>query len=332
MNLLSGVIFSFAYDDARHHLDTSLFMEMRLCSLDLKCDRFTIAFEEAEGKELLVPLQQDDTLYAYFPVPRSESYVMRVTFGADDYRRALGEIRGELAWEYVGVALLIALLSLLFSFYALEPLRRSLKLTEEFVRDILHDVNTPLSALRLNLGMLRREMGENPRVERMEEGVERILSLQGNLRSYLGEHVLQRETIAMGKLLAERIAWIGKLYPDIRFHLEAAPLALSANREALTRIIDNLLENAAKYNVRNGRVTVTLESTGKRLKIADTGRGIKEPQRVFERFYKEHERGMGIGLHIVKKLCDEMGIGVAVTSEPGSGSCFELSLGALTLR
>ena len=36
-------------------------------------------------------------------------------------------------------------------------------------------------------------MGENPRVERMEEGVERILSLQGNLRSYLGEHVLQRE-------------------------------------------------------------------------------------------------------------------------------------------
>jgi two-component system OmpR family sensor kinase len=332
LNLLSGVIFYFLYDDARHHLNESLFMEMQLCSLDLKCDRFTIDFEDAAGKQLHTLLRKNDTLFAYFPVPRSQSYVMRFSFEAGDYRHALGEIRRELMWLYLGVALLIVLLSLLFSFYALHPLRRSLKLTEEFVRDILHDVNTPLSALRLNLGMLRRETGENARVARMEEGVERILALQGNLRSYLGEHALQRETIALEELLAERTAWFEKLYPDIRFTLETAPLGVTANREALTRIIDNLLDNAAKYNVRNGSVTVTLDSAAKRLRIADTGRGIKEPQRIFERFYKEHERGMGIGLHIVRKLCDEMGISIAVSSEPGRGSRFELSLEALTLR
>jgi len=330
LNLLSGAIFYFIYTDARHNLDESLFMEMKLCSLDLKCDRFEIGFEAAENQPLHLLQHDGDTRYAFFPIPRSESYVMKFSFGVDAYRQAVGAITRALLWQYVGVAVLIVVLSLLFSFYALNPLRRALKLTEEFVRDILHDVNTPLSALRLNLAMLRRETGENPKVARMEEGVERILSLQANLRSYLGEHALQRETIALQTLLAERTAWFEKLYPDLRFTLEAEPLAISANREALIRVIDNLIDNAGKYNVRNGSVTITFE--GARLTVADTGRGIREPQRVFERFYKEHERGMGIGLHIVKKLCDEMGITIAVTSEPGAGSRFTLDLAALTLR
>lgn len=255
---------------------------------------------------------------------------MKFTLSADDYERELGGIRRALYWQYFGVAAVLVLLSLLFSAYALHPLRRALKLTEEFVKDILHDVNTPLSALRLNIGMLKRDIGANAKVERMEEGIERILALQGNLRSYLNDHALQRETVALEELLAGRVAWFEKLYPEVRFHLDAAPVTLGGNREALTRVIDNLLDNAAKYNVNGGSVTLTYDAAAKALRIVDSGRGIKEPARAFERFYKEHERGMGIGLHIVKKLCDEMGIAITLTSETGLGTTFVLQLGALT--
>ena len=52
----------------------------------------------------------------------------------------------------------------------------------------------------------------------------------------------------------------------------------------------------------------------------DTGKGIQNPKRVFERFYKEHERGMGIGLHIVKKLSSELGIKVDLESKVAKGT------------
>jgi signal transduction histidine kinase len=99
---------------------------------------------------------------------------------------------------------------------------------------------------------------------------------------------------------------------------------LTCNKDAFIRILDNLLTNAAKYNKKNGSVFVTYKENV--LEIEDTGIGIKNPDKVFQRFYKEHERGIGIGLHIVKKLCDELGIRIGLTSEVGTGTSFFLKL------
>lgn len=64
----------------------------------------------------------------------------------------------------------------------------------------------------------------------------------------------------------------------------------------------------------------------KLLSIKDSGKGIANPSKIFNRFYKEQERGIGIGLHIVKKLCDELKIGIDVKSELGVGTTFTLKL------
>ena len=97
---------------------------------------------------------------------------------------------------------------------------------------------------------------------------------------------------------------------------------VETNRDALNRIVYNLLSNAGKYIKQNGKVFIRLENN--QLIIKDTGKGIKDPKRVFERFYKEQERGIGIGLHIVKKLCDELGIDITLSSEVGVGTEFRL--------
>ena len=88
----------------------------------------------------------------------------------------------------------------------------------------------------------------------------------------------------------------------------------------------------AKYNIRNGSVTIRVDSRYTSLSIQDTGKGIAHPDKIFERFYKEHERGMGIGLHIVKKFCDMLKISVEVESFPSKGSLFTLQLASLTVR
>ena len=126
------------------------------------------------------------------------------------------------------------------------------------------------------------------------------------------------------EFLEERINLIESNYRDITFHIEVSATVLHVNKDSFTRIIDNLLSNAAKYNIKNGQVFIRYSDT--MLEIQDTGKGIKNPKRVFERFYKEQERGIGIGLHIVKKLCEELGIDITLQSEVGKGTIFQLNL------
>ena len=70
----------------------------------------------------------------------------------------------------------------------------------------------------------------------------------------------------------------------------------------------------------------SIDTIQKKLIISDSGYGIKNPKKIFHRFYTEHSQGMGIGLHIVKKLCDEMNIDISVSSKEKEGSKFTLSL------
>jgi signal transduction histidine kinase len=81
---------------------------------------------------------------------------------------------------------------------------------------------------------------------------------------------------------------------------------IKSDKNAITRIIYNLLSNACKYNTSDGFIEVILDD--KILSIKNSSYGIKNPDKIFDRFYKESDRGMGIGLHIVDKLCSEIGI------------------------
>jgi signal transduction histidine kinase len=107
-------------------------------------------------------------------------------------------------------------------------------------------------------------------------------------------------------------------------------MQITSNEDAITRIVDNLISNAGKYNTSHGSVTLTIDPDVQQLAISDTGKGIHHPEKVFDRFYKEHERGLGIGLHIVKKLCDQLSIPIKVESTLGKGSRFLLDLHRLT--
>ena len=95
-------------------------------------------------------------------------------------------------------------------------------------------------------------------------------------------------------------------------------MQISANRDAIIRILDNLISNAAKYNKTDGEVRVTVSN--ETVSIEDTGKGIKNVDKVLQRYYKEQDRGIGLGLHIVNKLCNELNIGMNIHSQINSGT------------
>ena len=331
LGILAGVLFYINYTKDIQTLDEKLFDEMRLCSYDLKCNKFTIDFLQKNKQKLYTLYKNDDGLRSYYPIPNSQKYIMLLKFSKQNYSQELQKLQNKATIDFLIVLGVILLLSVLFSIYALYPLRNALLLTQEFIKDILHDFNTPLSTLRLNTSMLKKELGDNDKLVRIEQSVENVLHLQEHLRSYLFNHDMQKEKFELKKILQEQVQMLEKNYPDITFVIEIENTTLFTNKKAFIRIINNILSNAAKYNRTKGSVTITYNKETHSLFVKDTGKGIKNPKMIFERFYKEQERGIGIGLHIVKKLCDELGINIEVQSSKESGTTFQLHLEKLTL-
>jgi len=305
-------------------LESKLLDDMRLCSFDLKCDNFSINFED-KSDFITYRLYKEKGVKAYFPILKSNDNFLVISLTEQQYQEKKEAIKWKLFKESISIVFTIFAFSIIFSLYTLSPLRRSLHLTEEFIKDILHDFNTPLATLRLNSSMLKREIGENRKITRIESSIENVLSLQENLRCYLFDHEMQRETFELRPFIEESVALIEKNYGHISYEINIPPkVMLKSNLKAFRRIVSNLLSNASKYNKHNGSVTILYKKH--QLIIIDTGKGIRDTEQIFERFYKEQDRGIGVGLHIVKKLCDELNMKIKVESQLGVGSRFILNL------
>jgi len=267
-------------------------------------------------------------LKSFYPIPRSKKYIMSISTKKQNYKAQIQQIKNKTIWNFLAILGVIALLSVIFSFYALSPLRNALRLTQEFIKDILHDFNTPLASLRLNTSMLKDEFQDNKKIQRIEQSVQTVLRLQSHLKSYLKNHKQQNEEFVLDDIVEDIIKILQINYPDITFSQNTNNTKLFTNKEAFQRIINNIVSNAAKYNKQNGYVNIEVKNS--KIYITDTGVGIKNPKKIFERFYKEQQRGIGIGLHIVKKLSEELGIKIEVKSKIGEGTTFVLNISSLT--
>jgi two-component system OmpR family sensor kinase len=99
------------------------------------------------------------------------------------------------------------------------------------------------------------------------------------------------------------------------------------NERFMGRIIDNLLSNAIKYNKKDGNIEIKLDENS--LTISDTGVGFDQSksQEIFERYarFNNSNGGFGLGLNIVKSLCDLYSIKIDVTSKKDIGTTFTLT-------
>jgi signal transduction histidine kinase len=154
-----------------------------------------------------------------------------------------------------------------------------------------------------------------------------------------GAMPLQREPVALSGVVTRAI----DLYRDVA---EAKGVQLTAettsdlvvlgDRVRLEQVAANLLDNAVKYTPRGGLVTVTLARAqhSARLDVRDTGQGIPpdELPHIWDRLFRgdtsRAERGLGLGLSLVKAIVEAHGGTVSVASDPGAGSVFTVTLPA----
>ena len=324
LEVLLAINFWNEYQVKKIEIEEKIHIEMKLCAYTIQCEGLKTDFVDKEENKEENILYQDGDFYSYFKVPTSEKYLMKVMYPRENYVPRVEKLESKLFKRFWFYSIFAAIVSFLFAIYALMPLQRALRLNEEFVKDILHDFNTPISSMLINLKIFKREIGENQKIQRLENNIQSILSLQDNLRIFLKGVPAQSEIFSLNELLQNRVHYFEVLYPDVKYKILIDKTMLNTNKDAFTRIMDNLLSNAGKYNIANGDVNIVLQ--GSSLSVHDTGKGIKKPDKVFDRYYKEQDRGIGIGLHIVKKLCDELRIPISIQSKENEGTKVGLTL------
>ena len=325
---LSAILVWFEYQKSVHDFDQKLFNEMRICSFDLKCPKYEIDFAKADKNEIFDLQKNDLEIYGLFMISKNDEYFLKISLQKSNYERQIQQIQYEEMLHFLWAFLALGLISIVFSVYAMYPLRKALRLTEEFSRDILHDINTPLASIRLNAELLKANAPNDKKIERISKSADAIETLGENLKSYLEQHKNSSEICDLETILQEMVFAYEKLFPNLKYTIEGMNFEILAHKDAVSRIFDNLISNASKYNRPNGIVKIKLNKQSQTVSIEDNGRGFSNPTKIFDRYYKENNQGIGIGLHIVKKFCDEMKIKIKVTTLE-AGSIFELDFSKL---
>ena len=210
----------------------------------------------------------------------------------------------------------------------------------KFLAAASHDLLQPLNAARLFVSALsEREHDKTNRqlVDNAEESLGAVEDLLGALLdiSKLDAGAVSPEVIdfEIGSLLVPLTTEYTVLAAErgLRFRSVASSCVLRSDIRLLRRILQNLLANAIRYTGR-GKILLGCRRTasGVRIEVWDTGTGIpaEKLEEIFEEFRQldnpatRHERGMGLGLAIVRRIAKTLNIPVGVRSIPGRGSMF----------
>jgi two-component system OmpR family sensor kinase len=295
---------------------------MKDYTFDFKGDEFSLDIvQDDKQKKLFKIYHCEEGLCAYFQIPTTGPYLLKVIYDKKKYEKVYQDFLIKIFKFSIIVSFSLLFLSVAFAMYSLRPMKEALRLLEDFLKDLIHDLNTPATSILLNSKLLRRR-GNFEEIERIELSAKSISSLYKNLELITPNEMAKSEDVSLEELVNAKIEILHKLYPKIKFNKNMENLIIKSNKNALDRIIDNLLTNACKYNKKNGEVSIS--TNNQKLIIEDTGIGIKDVKKVFQRYYKENDTGLGIGMSIVKQLCDILDININITSVIDKGTKIEL--------
>ncbi|QKF81682.1 sensor histidine kinase [Halarcobacter ebronensis] len=207
------------------------------------------------------------------------------------------------------------------------------KYTNVLFNDTMHELKTPLGILNINLDLLSRNSEPNKYVKRMKTAIKQIQVNYESIEYYIKNRKIKysKEKINLSTYLESRIEYFEDIanskFIKIRSEIENK-IYVYMNSLELQRVIDNTLMNAIKYSRPESNVEINLALDENKnyalLSIKDYGYGIKDTDAIFDRFSREDtiQGGFGLGLNIVKTICNKDGIKISVESKENFGSTF----------
>lgn len=217
---------------------------------------------------------------------------------------------------------------------------------DDFISVASHELRTPLTALVGFSGLLLDRSAPQGMHDSLLNRIHRnALRLTRIINELLDLSRISREPLQLESTRVETKAFITELLAtfsgatradDVRLDLSHAPSHFEVDPDLLSRVLLNLLDNAAKYSPQGSPIelTVATEQNGTVFTVADHGIGMdpRDAERVFSPYYRSANQrvqstpGTGIGLYVVHELVQQMGGSVSVESIQGEGARFRVHL------
>ncbi|MGJ0493347.1 sensor histidine kinase [Aliarcobacter cryaerophilus] len=212
----------------------------------------------------------------------------------------------------------------------LKPMRESIQMLDRFIKDTTHELNTPIAAILSNIQMINKDNIDEKlakKINRIEIGAKTISNIYEDLTfvSLNNQIISNNEKLNFSQILNQRVDFFKSIAnsKQIEFILDIKEnVFIVCDIKKLSKLIDNILSNAIKYNKFQGFIKVTLKD--KILIIEDSGKGMSKNNlaNLFTR-YKRFDKsvgGFGIGLNIVSLIAKEYDLKIDVISKIDVGT------------
>ena len=225
----------------------------------------------------------------------------------------------------------IALSGFFISKLAIDPLKDYIQNLQDLSKETLHELNLPISTISINTQMIKKSAQDQKtlrRISRVESACDMLKQRYNELDYMIKMQTKQqiKEECFVDELIKQRVEFLSTLYPDFKFELKTERLKTFCDKTALSKSIDNIINNGVKYSNGSNRIEISLDNNT--LSIKDFGIGMDEVEllKIFDNYYQANKeaQGFGIGLGIVKRFCDENMVELTIKSSKNQGTTVKL--------
>lgn len=210
----------------------------------------------------------------------------------------------------------------------------ALKLLQDqdiFLQNALHEINTPLSIIITNVGLLRLNGIKSDSLEHIQAATRMIqVSYDDIAYNMMQDRLCDiKEKIELNSFVKERLEYFSCIAEanELKFALNIeGDSEIYFSKIKLMRLVDNTISNAIKYAKKPSQISIYIQQDSAKVMfgVKNYGIVINDKVKIFERFYREatQKGGYGLGLSMVKQICDENGVKIELSSSKDKGTFF----------
>ncbi len=232
----------------------------------------------------------------------------------------------------LGILLLLFVFSLLLLKNFSAPFEKMNNQLDNFIKDSMHEINTPLSIINLNSDLFANKFGESKYLTRIKSASKTLATIYDDMDYLIKKGRVQhkRQNINLSEFIQNRVDYFKEIANlkniEIITKIDSDSY-YTFSKTKLQRIVDNTISNAIKYSHDHATVEINFYKKDAQyiFEVQDYGMGIEKIDKIFSRYYRENESkgGFGIGLNIVKEIIDEEKIVLEINSKVGKGTLFK---------
>ena len=241
---------------------------------------------------------------------------------------------------YIVIPLLVLglIIFLSFSISILKPLFKSDEKLEQSIKETIHELNIPVSTIKMNTQLLEKTITDEKslkRLERIKQASNNLLKLYENMEYNIKKEIdkIDKQEFYLQDLVKDCVEKFDDIKKETKIILDIPNTKIFTDLNGFEKTIDNLISNAIKHNIKeNPIVKITFKENI--FSIFNTGERIdtKNLFIIFDKYFQENSSkdGFGLGLAMVKEFCDKNKISINIDTLE-NGNQFNLNLKNIVL-